>query len=264
MTIAPLALAAAREVLWRWLLLAGLAEVGAGCTPPNATSQSTGTPDSTTEARATPPSSIAHDQQPTPSTRTPPAPGSATRLATGVDPRRDACKIDADCQLTPGCACDSCIATKKMHVELCPKPCDVDGCAGQRPVCAAGASTSDRPPPNAPSAAVMAEASRAGQLVLDDPRFVAYLHAPERPQRLPLVVAWEPGVPHPTWTAAGVPARIVEGLPGGDALIPTLVLVDGDVATFRFEYPPEGIEVSAELVRKGDVWTIKGLAITER
>jgi hypothetical protein len=110
----------------------------------------------------------------------------------------------------------------------------------------------------------MADASRAGQLVLDDPRFVAYLHAKERPERLPMVVAWEPGVPVPSWSIGGVPAKIVAGLPPGDCLIPTMVLVEGDSATFRFEYRPEGIEVGAELTRTGDAWTIKSLTVTER
>jgi hypothetical protein len=188
--------------------------------------------------------------------------GTVPRLATGVDPARDACHVDADCQLTPTCSC-SCVASRKMHVELCPEPCKTDGCAGQKPKCTGGACTTDQPMPDVPSGAILEEAGKAGQLVLDDPRFVAYLHAKERPERIPMVIAWEPGVPHPSWSVGGKPATFVEGLPK-EALVPTMVIVEAASATFRFLYPPEGIEMSAQLSKKGDAWTLVGLEIVER
>jgi hypothetical protein len=117
---------------------------------------------------------------------------------------------------------------------------------------------------NAPSAEILETASRAGQLVLDDPRFVAYLHAKERPERIPMVIAWEPGVPHPSWNVGGKPATFVEGLPAGPSLVPTMVIVEPGSATFRFDYAPEGIAMSAQLTKKGDAWTIVGLEIVER
>lgn len=43
-----------------------------------------------------------------------------------------------------------------------------------------------------------------------------------------------------------------------------MVLVEPESATFRFKYAPEGIEVSAQLAKKGNAWTIVGLEITER
>jgi len=110
----------------------------------------------------------------------------------------------------------------------------------------------------------MAETSRAGQLVLDDPRFVAYVHAKERPERLPMTIAWEPNVPHPSWSVGGKPARIADGLPPGPTLVPVRIEVAGDAALFQFLYDVEGITVTAELTRRAGAWTLESFTITER
>ncbi len=110
----------------------------------------------------------------------------------------------------------------------------------------------------------MEATSRAGQLVLDDPRFVAYIHARELPERLPMTIAWEPNVPHPTWSVGGKPAKIVDGLPPGPTLVPMRIEVEGDAALFQFLYDVEGITVTAELTQKAGTWSIKSFRITER
>lgn len=228
----------------------------AACSTPSATRQPA-------VDSAAPLSSAAASSAPVVTTA-PPAPiGTTPRLATGVDPARDACKVDSDCQLIAACSCTNCLASRKMHVELCPEVCKTDACAGQNPRCTGGACTSDQPMANAPNVVILEEASKAGQLVLDDPRFAKYVHAKERPERIPMVIAWEPGVPHPSWSVGGEPARFVEGLPK-DALVPTMVIVEAASATFRFEYAPEGIAMSAQLTKKGDAWTLVGLEVVER
>ena len=73
----------------------------------------------------------------------------------------------------------------------------------------------------------------------------------------------EPGVLHPSRSVGGKAATFVEGLPK-DALVPTMVIVEAESATFRFEYAPEGIAMSAALTKKGDAWTLVGLEIVER
>ncbi len=190
--------------------------------------------------------------------------GTATRLFVQLDPAYRACASDTDCQLTADCGCLRCIPSRQMHVQLCPAVCGLDACAGSRPQCVASVCTSNHAEREAPGADVLEATRAAGQLVLDDPRFVAYLHARERPERLPMKIAWEPRFPRPAWTVGGQPAMLFDGLPSGPHLLPSLVHVEGDTARFELVYAPEGITVAAQVDRRGGRWEITSLRVTER
>lgn len=223
-----------------------------GCASPEAT-----LPRHTPDASAPAPSSAAPDEAPRPL-------GSAARLFVRLDPAYRACATDGDCQLTADCGCLRCIPSKRMHVQPCPGACGLDVCAGRRAQCIASVCTSDHEEPEAPTAEVLEATRAAGQLVLDDPRFVAYLHAKERPERVPMKIAWEPRFPRPAWTVGGQPATLSDGLPGGPHLLPRLVQVEGDTASFELFYEPEGITVSAQVDRRGGRWEVTSLRVTER
>lgn len=184
----------------------------------------------------------------------------------GVDAPRRACAADGDCQVIGACACDDCIPSKRMDVQMCERPCKTDPCVGIQPRCVRGlCSANGAAPRPMPPAQLVDDVSAAGQLLLDDRRVAAYFHERERPERVPLVVAWEPGMPHARWTKFGRPVEIVDGLPPAQPyLLPTLVSVDGSKASFAFWYEPEGTRMAGELVKRDGTWTVVSVDIAER
>jgi hypothetical protein len=74
-----------------------------------------------------------------------------------------------------------------------------------------------------------------GQLLLDAPAVSAYLRGGRQGAR---VVAWEPGVPHPTWSLLGAPVQFVEGAPEGAFLLPDIA-IEGRQADANWWLMPE-------------------------
>ena len=147
---------------------------------------------------------------------------------------------------------------------MCPTPCKADPCKGHQPLCKGGLCSTDTPPV-ALAPGVLDDLSQAGQLLLDDARVSQYFHETQRPERVPLVVAWEPGMPQPRWTKFGRPVQIFEGLPAKQPyLVPTLVSVEAQKATFNFWYEPEGTLFVGELIKRDGRWAVGSIQVHER
>ena len=174
-----------------------------------------------------------------------------------LDPSRSACQADGDCQILASCGCDACIPSKRMEVQMCAEPCKVDACKDHHAKCERRLCTTEGAHASwSPSA--IDDVSAAGQLVLDDPRVAKYFHEG------PLVVAWEPGQPHPRWNRLGKPAEIVDGLPDGPYLLPSFVVFEATTATFNLWLMPEETMLVGTLVKRDGRWSVSTIEVHER
>lgn len=199
-----------------------------------------------------------------PTSNVEPAP---TVFALEVDQNRRTCSANDDCQTLHSCDCQSCIVSRRMHVEACEKECAPDPCSGKSAQCHNGLCTTQGHAAKATRAAAvfMADLERAGQLVLDSDRVAPYFHEQERPERVPLVVAWEPGVPHPKWTKFGKDVEVVDGIPvTAPVLVPLRIELDATSASMTLWYEPEGATFHAQLAKQDGNWKIVSLEVTER
>lgn len=188
-------------------------------------------------------------------------------LVLNVDQSRRTCSANDDCQLVHACDCEVCIVSRRMHVEACPKECALDACAGKQAQCHNGLCTTQGHADQAIRAAkvFMADLERAGQLVLDSDKLTPYFHEQERPERVPLVVAWEPGVPHPKWTKFGTEVQVVDGIPvTSPVLVPLHIQLDASSASLTLWYEPEGATFHAQLSKQDGAWSLVSLDVTER
>lgn len=155
-----------------------------------------------------------------------------------------------------------------MEVGACAQPCAKDACAGHAARCDHGLCTTEGYAASLASRltpAVLDDLSKIGQLVIDDKRVAMYFHETQRPERVPLVVAWEPRVPAPTWTKFGKPVVFAEGVPTkGAFLLPTQVTIESDKATLILVYAAEGATFHADLAKAAGAWSITKLTATER
>lgn len=191
--------------------------------------------------------------------------GAATSIAFSIDDRSSGCNADTDCQVLAACDCERCIASRRMEVEQCPRACKVDACAGHAPRCTGHLCVDGATAPTTFAPSVGDELTAAGQVLLDDPRLSQYFHEKERPERVPLVVAWPPNAPKPRWQKFGRAVTFADGLPDAQPyLLPSLLRLGGDSATFNLSYESEGIFVGAELRKKEGHWVVDRLDITER
>lgn len=190
-----------------------------------------------------------------------------TVFALDIDQNRRTCSASDDCQTLHSCDCQSCIVSRRMHVEACPEECAVDPCSGKLAQCDNGLCTTQGQAAKATRAAAvfMEDLERAGQLVLDSDKVAPYFHEQERPERAPLVIAWEPGVPHPKWTKFGKDVQIVDGIPvTAPVLVPLRIELDATSASMTFWYEPEGATFHARLAKEEGNWKVVSLEVTER
>lgn len=154
-----------------------------------------------------------------------------------------------------------------MEVEACSEICTSDPCSGHHAFCDHGqCSTEGFAAPPSPPAGWLDEAKIIGQLVLDDPKVSHYFHEKQRPERIPLVVAWPRGIPTPAWTKFGKPVVFAtEGIPPRvkPHLFVAELTIDVASANFSFGYGVEGISVYAVLGKKAGSWTIRELHVSE-
>jgi hypothetical protein len=193
-----------------------------------------------------------------------PAP-SLAEFGMGIDPSQRGCTADGDCQLVGSCDCGRCIPSKRMDVQICRDACAANPCAAHNARCDHGlCSTNGYADATATAAtAFMADITAIGQLFLDAPGVSAYLQKAESGRRR-LVIAWEPGVPRPMWTANGRPADVIEGMATGPMLVPTQLWIHGDEASVTFWDEPRGAMFQGEFLRRHARWSLKSLEAAGR
>jgi hypothetical protein len=179
-----------------------------------------------------------------------------------VDVLRRACKADAECQVIASCDCGRCIPSRRMDVDICPPPlCTTDACAGKVPRCDHGLCSVDGYADflAATTARFMDDVTHIGQRMFDAPRVADHFRANGTP-----VVAWEPRVAHPQWTALGKPVEIAVGVPEkGPTLLPEL-WIEGDKASVTFWCEPEGMAFHGQLARSRTGWSLVSVDATPR
>jgi hypothetical protein len=199
-----------------------------------------------TDAPARAEGSQAASAQPSPA----PAPSStAQEFSFDVDVSRRACARDAECQVFSACDCVRCIPSKRMDVQMCPQPsCAKEACDGHTTKCDHGlCSTQGFTKPIADWVSTnMGSLSSVGQAVFDDPKIAARLARVGQK----MVIAWEPGVPTPSWSLNGAPIEIANGAPSSGHYVLVQVYI-GSTANFTV-WSNDVMLVTAELSRKSD------------